>query len=63
VILGKCEQLNPGYSKKDRIAKQIIEDAEAVRPTALSPLPLISSYKPEKSLWSRTARCAPASQW
>jgi cysteine synthase A len=29
VILGKCEQLNPGYSKKDRIAKQIIEDAMA----------------------------------
>eukprot|EP01043_Picozoa_sp_COSAG02_P047166 COSAG02_NODE_4491_length_5296_cov_107.763299_5_plen_394_part_00 len=29
VILGKCEQLNPGYSKKDRIAKQIIEDATA----------------------------------
>ena len=29
VILGKCEQLNPGYSKKDRIAKQIIEDAAA----------------------------------
>ena len=27
-----------------------------VRPTALSPLPLISSYKYEKSLWSRPAR-------
>lgn len=27
-IVGKCEQLNPGYSKKDRIAKQIILDAE-----------------------------------
>lgn len=28
-ILGKLEYLNPGLSKKDRIAKQIIEDAEA----------------------------------
>ena len=28
-ILAKCEQLNPGYSKKDRIALQIVEDAEA----------------------------------
>ena len=27
-ILAKCEQLNPGYSKKDRIALQIVEDAE-----------------------------------
>lgn len=27
-ILAKCEFLNPGYSKKDRIALQIIEDAE-----------------------------------
>jgi cysteine synthase A len=28
-ILAKLECLNPGYSKKDRIARQIIEDAEA----------------------------------
>jgi len=28
-ILAKLEFLNPGYSKKDRIARQIIEDAEA----------------------------------
>jgi cysteine synthase A len=28
-ILAKMEYLNPGYSKKDRIARQIIEDAEA----------------------------------
>ena len=28
-ILVKLENLNPGYSKKDRIARQIIEDAEA----------------------------------
>ena len=28
-ILAKLELLNPGYSKKDRIARQIIEDAEA----------------------------------
>jgi cysteine synthase A len=27
-ILAKCEFLNPGFSKKDRIARQIIEDAE-----------------------------------
>jgi len=27
-ILAKCEYLNPGHSKKDRIALQIIEDAE-----------------------------------
>jgi cysteine synthase A len=27
-ILAKLENLNPGYSKKDRIARQIIEDAE-----------------------------------
>ena len=27
-IFAKLEYLNPGYSKKDRIAKQIIEDAE-----------------------------------
>ena len=27
-ILAKLEQLNPGYSKKDRVARQIIEDAE-----------------------------------
>jgi len=27
-ILAKLESLNPGYSKKDRIARQIIEDAE-----------------------------------
>ena len=28
-ILAKLEYLNPGFSKKDRIAKQMIEDAEA----------------------------------
>lgn len=28
-ILAKLDHLNPGYSKKDRIARQIIEDAEA----------------------------------
>ena len=28
-IFAKLEYLNPGYSKKDRIARQIIEDAEA----------------------------------
>ena len=28
-ILAKLEYLNPGLSKKDRIARQIIEDAEA----------------------------------
>jgi cysteine synthase A len=28
-ILAKLEHLNPGFSKKDRIARQIIEDAEA----------------------------------
>jgi cysteine synthase A len=28
-ILAKMEMLNPGFSKKDRIARQIIEDAEA----------------------------------
>ena len=28
-IVAKLEFLNPGYSKKDRIARQIIEDAEA----------------------------------
>ena len=28
-ILGKLEYLNPGFSKKDRIARQIVEDAEA----------------------------------
>jgi cysteine synthase A len=28
-ILAKLEMLNPGFSKKDRIARQIIEDAEA----------------------------------
>jgi cysteine synthase A len=27
-ILAKLEYLNPGYSKKDRIARQVIEDAE-----------------------------------
>ncbi|MCP4431575.1 MAG: pyridoxal-phosphate dependent enzyme, partial [Gammaproteobacteria bacterium] len=27
-IVAKLEFLNPGYSKKDRIARQIIEDAE-----------------------------------
>ena len=30
-ILAKLEHLNPGFSKKDRIARQIIEDAEADR--------------------------------
>src|SRR5208337_2447513 len=34
-ILAKLENLNPGYSKKDRIARQIIEDAEAAK--ALQP--------------------------
>jgi cysteine synthase A len=34
-ILAKLEFLNPGYSKKDRIARQMIEDAEASG--ALSP--------------------------
>jgi len=29
-ILAKLDYLNPGFSKKDRIARQIIEDAEAV---------------------------------
>jgi cysteine synthase A len=28
-LLAKLEYLNPGGSKKDRIARQIIEDAEA----------------------------------
>ena len=28
-ILGKLEYLNPGFSKKDRIALQMIEEAEA----------------------------------
>jgi cysteine synthase A len=28
-ILAKLEYLNPGFSKKDRIARQVIEDAEA----------------------------------
>ena len=28
-ILAKLEYLNPGFSKKDRIARQMIEDAEA----------------------------------
>jgi cysteine synthase A len=28
-ILGKLEYLNPGFSKKDRIARQMIEEAEA----------------------------------
>ena len=28
-VLAKLEHLNPGYSKKDRVARQIIEDAEA----------------------------------
>jgi cysteine synthase A len=27
-LLAKCDYLNPGHSKKDRIARQIIEDAE-----------------------------------
>jgi cysteine synthase len=30
-ILAKLENLNPGYSKKDRIARQIIEDAEEAK--------------------------------
>jgi cysteine synthase A len=30
-ILAKLDNLNPGYSKKDRIARQIIEDAEAAK--------------------------------
>ena len=34
-ILAKLEYLNPGFSKKDRIARQMIEDAEAQG--ALSP--------------------------
>lgn len=29
-VFAKLEYLNPGYSKKDRIARQMIEDAEAV---------------------------------
>src|ERR1039458_2263666 len=28
-LLAKLEYLNPGLSKKDRIARQIVEDAEA----------------------------------
>jgi cysteine synthase A len=28
-VLAKLEHLNPGFSKKDRIARQIVEDAEA----------------------------------
>jgi cysteine synthase A len=28
-VLAKLDYLNPGYSKKDRIARQIVEDAEA----------------------------------
>src|SRR5512135_170733 len=28
-ILAKLEYLNPGFSKKDRIARQIVEDAES----------------------------------
>src|SRR5689334_23808362 len=28
-LFAKLEYLNPGFSKKDRIARQIIEDAEA----------------------------------
>ncbi len=28
-ILAKLDYLNPGFSKKDRIARQMIEDAEA----------------------------------
>src|SRR5579872_3099316 len=28
-LLAKLEYLNPGFSKKDRIARQIVEDAEA----------------------------------
>jgi cysteine synthase A len=30
-IFAKLENLNPGYSKKDRVARQIIEDAEAAK--------------------------------
>ena len=30
-ILAKLEYLNPGFSRKDRIALQIIEDAEAIQ--------------------------------
>jgi cysteine synthase A len=33
-ILVKLEYLNPGFSKKDRIARQIIEDAETDRTLA-----------------------------
>lgn len=29
-ILGKCECMSPGFSKKDRIAKQIIKEALSV---------------------------------
>ncbi|MDE2950803.1 MAG: cysteine synthase family protein [Chloroflexota bacterium] len=29
IVFAKLEYLNPGYSKKDRIARQMIEDAEA----------------------------------
>src|SRR5579872_3663612 len=28
-LLAKLEYLNPGYSKKDRIARQIVEDGES----------------------------------
>src|SRR4051794_2808645 len=28
-VLAKLEYMNPGFSKKDRIARQIVEDAEA----------------------------------
>ena len=28
-LLAKLEYLNPGFSKKDRVARQMIEDAEA----------------------------------
>ena len=38
-VLAKLEYLNPGLSKKDRIARQIIEDAESaglIEPAKLS---------------------------
>ena len=30
-IVAKLEYLSPGYSKKDRIARQMIEDARSLR--------------------------------
>ena len=35
-ILGKAEFLNPGGCNKDRVAKQMVEEAEAVRAGAVS---------------------------